>query len=166
MKRKVSLVALFVSCLLASATTFFVTTSMKKSDPAPSPVAVVECPMKMDQIRLNSYKYTKPLILANVNNESRTLNNLRFKIEQYIGEAKTSNKVEDISVYFRKMNDGSTFTINPEEKYNPASMSKIIFLITYLKDAEENAGVLDKKLYFEKHYSEVYNQNIKDFVMK
>ena len=45
-------------------------------------------------------------------------------------------------------------------------MSKVIFLISYLKESETNPTLLDKKIYFEKHFSEGYQQNIKDFELK
>ena len=166
MKKKVSLISLIFSCLLVSATTYLVTISSEHKTQETHINAIPSCSASMDQMRLNYYKFTKPLILANVNEESASFINIRSKIEQYISLAKSNGALEDISVYFRRMNDGSWFNINPEQKYNPASMSKIFFLITYLKEAETNSLVLDKRLYFEKHYSEAYPQNIKDFELK
>lgn len=166
MKKKFSLLALLLACLLASASTYLLSTTLKKKPVVVENLTTTSCSSNMEQIRLSSYKYSKPLLLANVNYESSTLSIMRSKVEQYIVQAKSTGMADDVSVYFRKMNDGSWFNINPEEKYNPASMSKIIFLITYLKEAETNPGVLNKKLFFEKHYSEVYPQNIKDFELK
>jgi beta-lactamase class A len=120
----------------------------------------------MSQIRLNNYKYVKPLLLSDISSESSTFINLRSNIEQYIQGAKAKNQIQDISVYFRRLNDGSWFCINESASFNPASMSKIIFLITYLKEAESNPQLLNKKIFFEKHFSSVYTANIKDFVLK
>ena len=50
--------------------------------------------------------------------------------------------------------------------YNPASMSKLIELITYLKEAEENPEILNKKIFFPRHFTQVSPQNIKDFQLK
>ena len=70
----------------------------------------------MDQIRLGYYKFAKPLIFVNVTDESPSLSGLRQKIENYIIQAKGSAGLEDASVYFRKMNNGSYFNINPEKE--------------------------------------------------
>lgn len=166
MKKKVPLIALIISCLFASAATYIITISNEKRPQELHINTNPTCSASMDQIRLNYYKFTKPLILANVNEESSSLTNIRSKVEQYISLAKSNGVVEDVSVYFRRMNDGAWFNINPEGKFNPASMSKLFFLITFLKEAEGNPSVMNKKLYFEKHYSEAYPQNIKDFELK
>jgi beta-lactamase class A len=69
----------------------------------------------------------------------------------------------DISVYFRKLDDGSWFVINGSRAYSPASLMKVAFLITILKQSATEKGLLNKKIYFEKHNEEGFSQNIKNF---
>jgi hypothetical protein len=120
----------------------------------------------MEQIRLKDYQLTHPLILTDVSQESAALGPIKEKISAYINQAKTSQQADDISVYFRRMNNGAWFTINPNSSYNPASMIKIVYLITYLKEAESNPSVLNKKIFFAKHFSAGNQQNIVDFQLK
>lgn len=64
------------------------------------------------------------------------------------------------------MDNGAWFAINPNATYNPASMIKIAYLITYMKMAELNPAVLNAKIFFAQHFSQGNNQNIKDFQLK
>ena len=81
-------------------------------------------------------------------------------------EVQTEQRADEISVYFRKLDNGSWFSLNPNETYNPASMIKVAYLITYMKMAESNPSILNKKVFFSKHFSQAINQNIKDFQLK
>lgn len=126
----------------------------------------ISCPASMEQIRLKSYQLTHPLILTDVNEESGALTDIQAKIQAYINQAKTNQKAEEVSVYFRKLDGGSWFTINPNTTYNPASMIKVAYLITYMKMAESNPRLLKTKLFFAKHFSQSIPQNIKDFQLK
>lgn len=124
------------------------------------------CPGAMEQIRLKDYELTHPLILTDITSESEALRGIQGKIAEYINQAKSSQKADDISVYFRKLDNGAWFSINPNATYNPASMIKVVYLITYMKMAEENPSVLKKKIFFAQHFSAGNNQNIKDFQLR
>ena len=130
------------------------------------PQSVIHCPASMEQIRLKDYELTHPLILTDISEESEALRGIREKIESYINLAKTEQRADEVSVYFRKLDNGSWFSLNPNETYNPASMIKVAYLITYMKMAESNPSILNKKVFFSKHFSQAINQNIKDFQLK
>ncbi len=167
MKKKVSLITLVVSCLTVFICAYTIP-QMGKSNTVTEVQKTprIDCPNTMDQIRLKNFEYIQPLVLANVTEETNSMQDLKRKIEDYINTKKSSQQLEDITVYFRRMNDGSWFCINPNETYNPASMSKIIYVITYLKEAEYNPGVLNKKIFFSRHFSEGNQQNIKNFSLR
>lgn len=168
MKSKVSLLTTIICCLLVFLATYAIPKlSKNKTLPEQDTTKVVnDCPSNMDQIRIKRYEYIQPLLMANLMTESNNMQSLRARIEGYIGQLKSDQKAEDVTVYFRKMNNGEWFCINPNQTYNPASMSKIIYILTYLKEAEYNPSVLNKKLYFSKHFSEGNQQNIKNFTLK
>jgi len=117
-------------------------------------------PQTMSQLREGGYQYVRPLVLADLNDESPSLNSIKQELQQYVNDAKLSQQTADVSIYFRRMNDGAWFSINSNQVYNPASLIKVAFLITYLKSAESNPGLLNHKLHFEKR-SANYVQNIK-----
>lgn len=124
---------------------------------------VLTCPGAMEQIRLKDYELIHPLILTDVSEQSDALRNIQSNISAYINTAKTDQKADDISVYFRRLDNGAWFAINPNTTYNPASMIKIVYLITYMKMAERNPQVFNKKIFFARHFSAGNNQNIVDF---
>ncbi len=166
MKKKFSIVFLLLSCFLVFIITY-VTLKSKYTESASSQnTEHHNNDYNMFQTRLKEYKFIQPLILADLNNESASLISLRTSIEKFITQKKENQEVEDISVYFRRLNDGSWFNINPNKVYNPAGMSKLIELIVYLKEAEENPSILNKKIFFPKHFSIADQKNSTNFKLK
>lgn len=166
MKKKISINVLLLSCLMVFTITYFILKSKYKISP---PIQISETQTynyNMLQTRLKEYKFIQPLILADSYNESSSLVSLRASIESFINKKKENQEADEISVYFRRLNDGAWISINPNKAYNPASMSKLIELIVYLKEAEENPAILNKKIFFPRHFSQVIQQNIKDFELK
>ena len=53
---------------------------------------------------------------------------------------------QTVSVYFKVFNNGCWVQVNESEKYFPASMFKLPILISFLKVAEEEPGLLDQKI--------------------
>ncbi len=167
MKVKVSLLTTVIACVLVFLATYAIPKfALHKSKPeTKDTVSAVDCLTNMEQIRVKRYEFVQPLLMANLMAESNKMHELRGELESYITELKSTQRVEEVTVYFRKMNNGEWFCINPNETYNPASMSKIIYILTYLKEAEYNTGVLNKKLYFGKHFTEGNKQNIQNFTL-
>ncbi|MDI6778546.1 MAG: class A beta-lactamase-related serine hydrolase [Patescibacteria group bacterium] len=53
-----------------------------------------------------------------------------------------------LAMYFRNLNNGPWFGINPDENFSPASLLKVPLLMAYLKLAEVNPGVLSKTIVY------------------
>ncbi|MFZ7146176.1 MAG: serine hydrolase, partial [Bacteroidota bacterium] len=158
-------IVLLLACGAFASGKYILSGNKSSSKPFEAPT-VPNCPTSMEQIRLKDYELTHPLILTDISEESEALRDIHTKIEAYVNAARTEQKADEISVYFRKLDNGSWFSINPNQTYNPASMIKIAYLITYMKMAESNPNILKKKVYFAKHFSQAINQNIKDFQLK
>ncbi len=126
----------------------------------------VSCPQSMEQLRLNDYKFTHPLLFVDVPNESEAMTGLKEKVMALISHEKSSNLAGDVSVYCRKLNDGSWFAVNGDKHYTPASLMKVVFLIAILKQAITDPGLLEKKVFFAKTFQTGYNQDIKNFTLK
>lgn len=166
MKKKVSLSTMFIASILTSIATIVIFKIFCCPEPSIQIPITQNCDNTLSQTRLKEYTLIQPLILTDSYNESSSFIPLKTKLEQYISQRKSNQEFDDISVYFRKLTNGSWFNINPNTTYNPASMSKVIELITYLKEAEENPKILDKKIFFPRHFTQVSTQNIKDFQLK
>lgn len=70
------------------------------------------------------------------------------------------NKINEVSIYFRDLNSGDWVGINDEAKFSPASLMKVPILIAYLKLAENDRDLLDKKLQVTMEREEALYQNI------
>ncbi len=82
-------------------------------------------------------------------------------IEKYINQRISKWDAENISVYYRALNNGDWIGINEKEYFSPASQMKIPVLIAYLKKAESEKGLLSEKLLYQKNERDtLYNQNI------
>jgi len=163
-KKDIPLVA---SVLLMLATGIVVYFFFPRPSPAviPKP-AIYDCPQNLDELRLKDYKLTHPLMFADIPNEDGELSGLKEKINAVISQNKSLGVLNDISVYFMKMDEGKWFVINGEKTFTPASLMKVAFLIATLRQAGSSPGFLDKKIYFEKHFQDGYDQNIKNFSLK
>ncbi len=104
------------------------------------------------QVREDSseYKYINPLLfLSNTEEKYAGLNPLKKMYEKYIDEKMEEGEVLNISVYFKKVNNGEWTGVREEEVYAPSSMLKIATLMAYLKDASEDPDLFAKKSYYK-----------------
>lgn len=111
-------------------------------------------------IRENDFKYIKPLLLTDLEIEDPSLNPIKQLIASFIEQQKANGIVSSASVYLRALNDGNWITINNGELYSPGSLMKVPTLITYLKYAETNPAIMDKEIFFKKHFDRIPQQTI------
>lgn len=124
-----------------------------------------DCSTNMDIVRIPGSTLVHPLVMADLAEESRLLMPVRQRLQQCIDEAKSAQKATEVSVYFRRMNDGAWFAINNNQTYNPASLIKVAFLMTFLKEAEVSPGLLERKVHFDR-YNPASQQNIADLRLR
>lgn len=128
---------------------------------AHSEEVVDQCQLPYHLIRDNTNKLTHPLLLVNMQTEDQDLMPLKEKMNTYITEKKANNVLKSAAIYFKILNPADGwFAINSEEKFNPASLMKIAFMMSMLKEAENNPAILDKKVYYAKHSQAFHDQAI------
>lgn len=71
---------------------------------------------------------------------------LREAVIQKIGDLKQSGSVENMSVYFRDLKNGSRFGFEDNKNYYAASLLKVPIMIAILHVADKTPGFLDKTL--------------------
>jgi beta-lactamase class A len=79
-------------------------------------------------------------------------------LKDVVADLKEKNKIKDISVYFRDLNNGPVIDIDAAGQFSPASLLKVPILIAYLKWSEDEEGVLSKEIKFEKVVDVGYQQ--------
>ncbi len=92
----------------------------------------------------NPYRFVDPLLACNVGATAPTasLDELKKEIVTLFEQSISSQKIEDASIYVRRMRDGSWTGVNTDTTYTPASLMKVPILITYLKQSEYNPDFL------------------------
>ncbi len=104
------------------------------------------------------YKFIDPLlayIIPSADQETG-MASLKNKISDYINGAERNNILSGASAFFYDLNKGRWVGVNETEKYTPASMLKVVIMVSYFKESETNQNILGKHL--------VYTKDIDDFV--
>ncbi len=119
-----------------------------------------DCNLPYNLVSDKNNRLIHPILFADVATEDEKLMPLKEKINIYLNTKKAEG-LTSAAVYFNNLNNADGwFVINPDEKFNPASMIKIAFMIAILKEAEENPAILDKKVFYAKHSEEYHDQAI------
>lgn len=105
-----------------------------------------------------NYKFIQPLLSFRIpsaeNNEK--FKTLESKINNLIEQKKSQKMVSEVAFYFHALNEGRWVGINETEKYNPASLLKVVIMIVYLKESEKDPLILTAP--------KVYTSQINDFI--
>jgi beta-lactamase class A len=116
------------------------------TDPSPVIVQSNDCPPPPTvRYRMNDFQYTHPLLLADRLTESTEMAALKNEVAMMISQRKQAGVIDEASVYIRDLNSGNWIDINPGLKLNPGSLIKVPIMMTYLRDAEKNPALLNKK---------------------
>ncbi len=105
----------------------------------------------------NKYKFINPLLFCQENTDVQIsqYGRLKSEIERVIDKHLGDGSLSTASVYFDTRN-GSWLAVNPEKKYDPASLTKLPLLIAVLKEAESDPSLLTRRLKYSPSVD--YNQ--------
>jgi len=97
-----------------------------------------------------SYKFINPLYECEVGGETYLSKYIPFedKIRTRINDEVQKDGDFQLSVYFRNLQNGPSFGINPDQDFAPASLLKLPLMIAYFKKAEINPELLNDELVF------------------
>lgn len=107
------------------------------------------------------FRYTSPLSRGETAAPSMTDTELKpflYKVRTLVEKRLKANEASAVSVYFRELNNGNWFGIQENEKFSPASLLKIPVMIGFLKWAETNPLILNKRLLFAGNDNETIDQ--------
>jgi len=99
----------------------------------------------------SAYQFIHPLIGLEIGDKKDFLGYvpLEQKIEAVIAEYKRKGIIDSVGVYFRDLESAKWTGVNEDEKFAPASLYKTGLMIAYLKQAENDPTILDRKIYFK-----------------
>ncbi len=94
-----------------------------------------------------SYTFIAPFLLLEVpESTDAAYQPVKQAFAAYVASALASKKASDISVYYRDLDTSQWVGINTQEKFSPASMLKVVTLITILHAAESDPSILTKNI--------------------
>ena len=112
------------------------------------------------QLRLQGdYQLINPLLECDFYDgfKLKPLNQLKAKLENYITSKLADNSISDIGVYIRDLNNGPWIGINEDLKFDPASLYKVPIMISYLKFAETESGLLSEQVEYDGRFDQKNN---------
>jgi beta-lactamase class A len=97
---------------------------------------------------LGEYRMIQPLLACDFpfDESNEKLKALKSKLQSEIKDAQKRNAASDVSVYIRTMNSGGVMGINENTLYDPASMIKVVLMMTYARVAEDHPDLFTKQL--------------------
>jgi len=104
------------------------------------------------RIKQSGFSYVSPLLdveLPEGYGVRREPIPFKQKVKKFVDQQIKAGNVREMSVYYRDLSDGPWFGINEKVAYNPASMMKVSLMIAWLKRAEKDPSVLQRKLAFD-----------------
>jgi beta-lactamase class A len=94
----------------------------------------------------NEWVILKPALVKDAPHESATLMPLKEEIASYIEAKKQSANVVSVAVYVRSLNNTDWLTYNDGKTFHPASLNKVATLMSYMRAAESDPGLLNQKI--------------------
>ncbi len=117
---------------------------------------------KAYEIRQGGWQHINPLLeceQAQNALEDNELMPFKNKVDKLIQENLRKKWGDEVSVYFRELNDGLAFTIGKTEQFYPASLLKVPEMMSIMKKAEADPKFLKKMIAYDKPDLKSY-QNI------
>lgn len=153
MVKKKSLIIITVFFIIGIALGFFICQTQDTVNPAePENSTFKNCPYHfINPLRCEPDKVVK----------TKEYTTLRNDVFDYINKRTQDGSLTAASVYFRDLQNGPIMTINDDEDFAPASLLKIPLMITYLKKAQNDPLLLQRKVTVAGDFSSLPQQNIK-----
>lgn len=96
--------------------------------------------------RVSGYKWIGPLLSAEEECEAETYLPLRRTLLRQLDSLRATGQLTAASLYLRDFGRGQWMSINGEERYHPGSLMKVALLISILKAAEMQPGLLQQRI--------------------
>lgn len=147
--KKIPFFSLFVAAISGAIIAFVIFTYINREKADSSVVTETKnVPCNYNVVRYGNYKYIHPLLAAEPECESEKYAPVKNEINSYIESERQDGKLTDVSVYLRDFRQGEWMVISPTRRYEPGSLLKVSVLVTYLRMAENDPGLLNKELVY------------------
>ncbi len=142
----------FLICILATAAVTYIA-AKKMAAPSANPEVAgkgqnskPDC--HYDVNRLSGFQHISPVLSAAHECEAENLMPFKSSVVDFIDNEKKSGHIESASVYVRRLLNDDWINAYPNERFHPGALLKVPELIAFLKMAESDPGLLDKKFLY------------------
>ncbi|MBK6444587.1 MAG: serine hydrolase [Bacteroidetes bacterium] len=158
---KIPLFWMFVAVTLTATLCYYMSGFSSKKE---RPVYTLQSPqLNLNEIKFHRnhhFKLIHPLLFSEVSLEDDSLQSLKTEVSQFINTEKSSGRIQNASVYFKRLDTPSWFGINQDEEYILASLFKVPVMMAILMQADRDPGFLEKGVFYKEYPKEVFNQNV------
>lgn len=97
------------------------------------------------------YQFINPLLhcIHESKLSMKELLSFQKSIGGYISRAQQQNRDIQVSYYFRDLNNAMWFGVNEHELFNPASLMKVVVMVTVLREAQADARLMNERIRFD-----------------
>ena len=100
-------------------------------------------------LRGKATRLTHPILDYDVSTQRSELRPFRNKVDSLIQQSISTGAVSRVSFYFRDLNNGLIVSINGDKTFVPASLLKVPLMMSYLKQAESDPGLLSRTVRYD-----------------
>lgn len=133
-------------------------TQAGQPDPAKTGDVVVNRP-GIRMIRSHDFELVSPVLFAEIPDESPEFKQLKCQLSLITSEKKKNGVLNTADIYIRRLNTGKWMKMGEGREYPAGSLLKVPILMTWLKMAEKEPGLLQKRLNFEQPPGQIPDQS-------
>lgn len=116
------------------------------------------------EVRDAGMSFVRPLLECERSREASAngrLEALRRRVEDVVAGAVGEGRASHVSVYFRDLDVGTWFSVNPVDRFKPASLLKVPVIMALLRETEGNPQLLRRPVRFDGEADLTLEQTIK-----
>ncbi len=103
----------------------------------------------VNRILNTDYEMIRPVIFEETSGQSPSFVKLKQDLETLLNAKMSAGVVLSADVFVRKLNDGRWMKFGNGNPYPAGSLMKVPIMMTWLRMAEKNPGLLESRLFFE-----------------
>lgn len=104
------------------------------------------CAMRIN--RVNGFGHIHPIVFARTACEAQRLAPLKGRVQALIAEERSTGALTRASIFLNDLTDGSWFSINGSEHFEPGSLMKVATMLAVLMKAELEPGFAERRFIF------------------
>lgn len=110
-------------------------------------------PLRTNRSKTNTNFLINPLL--DCSSGTQQLPSFSKKISQQVNSVLKDPEIESVSVYFRHLNGGQWFCINPDSTYIPVSLMKVPSMMSFMKKIESDHSLFEKVVTVDQNFDDL-----------